>query len=110
MNAHTMTRGFIGMIAIGACALALTILPGVSEARGDAHASSSAQSTKGPGTKNVDASCMAKAIDEREDAAVASPYVEVPRLAWDGAFAGERWVREVEDERGDPGLARVLLA
>jgi hypothetical protein len=68
MNTQSMTRGFVSAVAITAFAMALVILPGVSEAHAGAHASSTASSTKNAGNKNVDATCMVGAIDDREDA------------------------------------------
>jgi uncharacterized membrane protein len=68
MNTQRMNRGFVGAIAVCAFAVAVMMFPGVSEAHGGSHASSTASSTKNMGNKNVDAACMVEAIDNREDA------------------------------------------
>jgi hypothetical protein len=63
-----MNRGLVGVIVVIAFTIALSMFPGVSEAHGSSHASSTASSTKHMGNKNVDATCMVEAIDDREDA------------------------------------------
>lgn len=68
MNKLSMTQGLVGALLVTSFAVALFTFPGVSEAHSGEKHSSTATSTRDTGHKNVDATCMAEAIDDREDA------------------------------------------
>lgn len=83
MKAHIVTRGFVGALAILACALILIATPNTSEAHGKSGNASSTKSSmqdvakhakknlsNASSTSNVDATCMSEAVDVRESALI----------------------------------------
>jgi hypothetical protein len=82
MNAQIITRGFVGALAIVACALMLIAIPNTSDAHTSKSASSTTSSMKdvekqskknllnASSTSNVDVTCMSEAVDVRETALI----------------------------------------